>query len=123
MQIIEFLAARYSEDEADAKDVHRWDCPYLEPTSALGAACECGVPAKLLADLRVKRRLLADHQLVRATDYDLVGKGDVVLVKRDGCACGETDAGSVGSWPCEDLLIMVQPYASHPDFDPAWRAA
>jgi hypothetical protein len=63
---------------------------------ALSSECECGVRARVLAEVAAKRRILA---LVAPPDPHEVG---------DGCP------------DCAVVYAMLQPYAGRPGFDPAW---
>jgi hypothetical protein len=117
--ITEFLTARYDEEERQANaargilgmeiawhataDLHR-----LSNFTLADAAYVASRPPSLaLADVAAKRAI--------------VKFADVV----DGMA--ETIYQEFSSYPDDEgadlLKILVQPYADHPDFDPAWRVA
>lgn len=71
-------------------------------------------PARVLAEIAAKRRILGRHR-----DYDFPpdpddGPGDYAWTPRCD-TCFET-------WPCPTLLDLAAPYAGHPDYDPAWKA-
>ena len=110
MNLTEFLLARIAEDDAAARvepdgystDGEQWHiaaCGYrmLE----MGEPCCCGVRTRVLAECASKRRVVELHP-------DMLGWCQ-------GCAHE--------SHPCRTLLALAQPYANHPDFDPASRVA
>lgn len=71
-------------------------------------------PARVLAEVEAKRKIIEEHLPVSAFGFadcrscrDLLGPGQM--------------AASANSWPCRTVTLLAQPYADHPDFDPAWR--
>lgn len=70
-------------------------------------------PARVLADIEAKRRLIDLH----------VNDGSATLPSCAVCDVGSHSCGCVGwdEWPCETLKILVQPYSSRPDFNEDWR--
>lgn len=78
------------ESTEDAAHIVRWD------------------PARVLADVDAKRRILAWHS---RTD-------DVFMCGTDGgfvtfCRCG-------GEPPCDTVRLLSSPYRDHPDYQPEW---
>lgn len=65
-------------------------------------------PARVLAEVQAKRLILDVHE---PTGSDLFADGI------RWCATCPRDDG----WPCGTVRTLAQPYADHPDFDPAWR--
>ncbi|MFI1472060.1 DUF6221 family protein [Streptomyces wuyuanensis] len=61
-------------------------------------------PARVLADVEAKRELLRLHTL-------------------NGWVCSTCDNGEVpgDGYPCPTLRLLALPYASHADYDEAWR--
>lgn len=83
-----------------------WDCEgatslsVAEPTSAHMARHD---PARVLADVESKRRVVALHDA-----WDTEDSGQM--------------APAYWEAPVEAILCaLAQPYADHPDFDPSWR--
>jgi hypothetical protein len=119
--ITEFLTARYDEEEAQARSaianrarahVHPGD----KGPQTFGPV-DISDDANL-GDMAIGAEyVLADVAAKRA----IVKFADVV----DGMA--ETIYQEFSSYPDDEgadlLKILVQPYADHPDFDPAWRVA
>lgn len=115
MGLVEFLTARYYEDEAIARAVpfehyeaveYLWETKYLQLTcdnGETGATSEMNAhiadhaarhdPARVLADIAAKRRLLESHD-------DALLEGDEVSMWMARC--------------------LAAPYADHPDYNPAW---
>lgn len=58
-------------------------------------------PPRVLAEVASKRSILGEH-----------------LIGNDRC---DEYATSILDAPCPTILALAQPYADHPDFDPAWR--
>lgn len=72
-------------------------------------------PARVLAEVDAKRRLLTVHQ--RDTSYSFSGcitcdAGD------NSCGCM---GGSAYDYPCETLRVLALPYADHPDYREEWK--
>lgn len=113
MSITEFLLARIAEDEAvavAAEPHEEWISVGKIEDSGMGTADGEHVarwsPARVLAECEAKRRIVELHS------------GDAEW-------CGWTQGGDgthadMGD-DCDTLLALAQPYADHPDFDPAWR--
>jgi hypothetical protein len=92
-------------------------------------------PARVLAEVSSKRAILDLHKPCHVegdpwscTDghYGSEGLGlDGAQPARCGVCWGdEWDMGGgpqLMASPCPTLLAVAQPYADHPDFDPAWR--
>lgn len=119
MEITEFLADRYDEEEAEVRRlldqspmpyrhkgiaVEVWSNPdYSDEGMSLS-------PERMLAEITSKRTILALHPNVNDGDCGL-------------CAHGPVFGGRNPSvWPCETILALAQPYAGHSDFSPRWRA-
>lgn len=108
MTITEFLTARLDEDEHQARLTieNRTSSParaLLGPTDIFGHMEV--QPEHVLADIAAKRAIVALHSEGTMACYwshdsmEMHGPGEV----------------------CDTLQALVQPYAEHPDFDPAWR--
>lgn len=81
----------WDETRPDYEHIVRWD------------------PARVLAEVTAKRRVLARHAQCGQPE-----PGDGYCD-----AIGYATARAVGA--CPELLDVAAPYADHPDFDPAWR--
>lgn len=91
MNLVEFLLARIAEDEAAADTTHYQYCGVnddMGPTK-----CDCGIPARLLAECDAKRRIIA----IAAEVIDLA---DVML---------------------DVLKALALPYADHANYRVEWR--
>lgn len=124
-ELVRFLQARFTEDAARQQDIweqwHHRDCEALPqvlyPDRETGA-CDCGVPARVLAEVEAKRQVLNAHPSTR----------DVVTVSPDGahgfgCAtCHQDEGVIVGDGWCVTLRALASVYASHPDYRAEWRA-
>jgi hypothetical protein len=107
---VAFLNTRLDGDACNAAHIHAVRCashgyspgedgPHYAPWR-----CDCGVPARVLADVQAKRAILAEHErrskLIADGYYDDYAE----LVDLN--------------WL---ISLLAQPYADHPGFDPAWR--
>ena len=107
MTLTEFLEAHFAEDEAEQIDYDRngprgWHDARCDLVGSEGTrACDCGIPARVLAECAAKRRII---------DATRAGFPD-----EDRYSMGWHDARL---WV---LRFLVQPYADRPDFDQAWR--
>ena|SRR5690606_20281138 len=102
MTITEFLTARYDEEEAVAR-------------AALGSPRRNGKThaRRVLADIAAKRRLVELCATWRADgERHVAGRDAMSIAARTQAITAETV-----------LRALAQPYADHPDFDPAWRVA
>lgn len=77
-------------------------------------------PARVLADIEAKRRLLEMHRpvvLQRVVDGGSLDTQDVVACEYD------TDPDGVDwvDFPCETLHLLALPHAGHPDYREDWR--
>lgn len=77
-----------------------------EVSSGVGAHIVRWDPARVLAECEAKRRIVEEHG----------AKGEL---HRYCQTCGGTDYPV--DWPCDTLRLLALPYASHPDYDPAWQ--
>jgi len=64
-------------------------------------SCNCGEPARVLADITAKRRILEEHAPGRDR-------------------CDEHDA-SFRTIPCPTILALATVYADHPDYHEEWE--
>lgn len=94
--LVEFLRARLDED---VEQVRNWGCDCLvEGFTASDHGVSCQV--RVLAEVEAKRRILE--------------------LKPPNSKFSDYDGGCRSTW--EDVLWeLAQPYADHPDFDPAWK--
>lgn len=141
MDLTDFLLARIAEDEKTARAaeghrtfdgtgivVGRRESVTLPSTVAAHIARHD--PARVLADCAAKRAIVELHRPEeRVTGY----RGNEHIREWQCPSCGgagpDEDAGGnlfLDIWhdraPCDTLLALAQPFAGHPDFDPAWRA-
>ena len=132
MTLTEFLTARLDEDEAEALYVTgdyahhatEWKCwstgvldtgaPWPDGSHALGDGPLVyhiirWDPARVLAEVAAKRAILerVDDQEQPLSDghWESTGYDEYWVADREP----------------ELLRLLAQPYASHPDFDPAWK--
>lgn len=115
--LVQFLRARLDEDAERQQGTEAWhhrDCESLPDGDYPTFACNCGVPARVLAEVDAKRRLLTVHK--RDTTYS--------FSRCITCDAGDNSCGCMGGsaydYPCETLRILALPYAAHPDYRPKW---
>lgn len=111
--LVEFLRARLAEDEAQQQDSstrwHRKDCEavpdVLYPDRDTGE-CDCGVPARILAEAAAKREILA-YAMRRVSCGDAHPQED--MYHPDGHTSMVL------------LRLLALPYATHPDYCEEWK--
>lgn len=119
VDLVEFLTARLDEDEAVARDFvpEEIEFPSMERQRYIHALKRWVVlydPARVLADVKAKRAVLALHH---PSLENRIGMEPYCV----GCWEGGGQDGAM-LWPCDTIRIVAGVYADHPDFDPAWRA-
>ena len=132
--LTEFLLARIAEDERDGWEVHIQGCPSVRDVPF---PCDCGYPARVLAECEAKRRIVGLHagqvENVEWFDAPKVGKAEVCPscrpaeptiwnppVGQAGIRPDDFVASYVLS-PCPTLRALALPYADHPDYREEWR--
>lgn len=124
MGITEFLTARYDAEDAIARrHAHRftndqqriWNGPGQYPVMT-GLA--------LMQDVAAKRAIVALHPVYEYHQTANPWREKKTYLHCDTCGDPQGwDQQEPVDWPCPTLLALAQPYAEHPDFDPAWRTA
>ncbi|MCU1677720.1 MAG: hypothetical protein JWM93_2478 [Frankiales bacterium] len=97
MTIVEFLEARIAEDEASADHIHADDC-----RPRLGFPCDCGYPARVLAECAAKRAVISE---IEGMELQIDGEW------------------GVGKWTMDmstPLRAFAAVYADHPDYRAEW---
>lgn len=121
-ELVEFLRARYDEDEAVAQDALNDVVPFHTAIQRLYQGgwhsersahhIDRQAPARVLAEVEAKRRIVDHHARIPDLDGDPLG---------DGCAvCTDVGPDAQG-WPCQTLRLLALPFDYHPDHDEAWR--
>ncbi len=114
MDIVDFLAARISEDEAAARKLLT---DPLVPESAQW------YERRLLQECEAKRRLLGIIESARQAGLA------ALLTSADPDAADQGADGDVPwipeviDWTTQSLHALAVPYSDHPDFHAAWRLA
>ena len=107
MTLVEFLSARLDEDEAAAQEVHLVACE-IHPQGMEDTWCTCPIPARVLAEVEAKRRIVEEHSDTKEDVHECQGYID--------------DRRSVAIWEhCPTLRLLALPYADHPDYDEEWK--
>lgn len=138
VDLVEFLTARLDEDEQTALaaspgpwrpgEEHDDVIAVDDITVAEGFALSgrqlratvdhiaCHDPARVLAEVDAKRRLVELH----STPHTVV---DGFCVEEGGPCThrGEDECTLCGETPCATLRLLALPYAGHADYDEAWR--
>ena len=97
----DFLLARIAEDEAHAGDFHSiMACDLTAGDWMVSGECDCGYPARVLAECETKRRIIGDLEsmYMRVRGDGVVADGHFVL------------------------RAIALPYADHPDYREEWQA-
>ena len=104
--LVQFIRARLDEEAeaaeaADKQEVSwRWDPDAESPVERHIARYD---PVRVLAEVYVKRRIVAEHDTFRWEIGDRVH-----------------DCQWVPEWPCTTLRLLALPYVTHPDFLVEW---
>lgn len=113
--LVEFLLARISEDEADARDTEplpEW-AVFDHDVSGWREA------PRVLAECDAKRRVITEHSLLtnplEAKDYCRM------CVSPYGFAAEHPTPGTGQTFPCLTLRALALPYADHPDYREEWK--
>ena len=107
MTLAEFLLARIAEDEGEP--YHRWDCDKFNvyDYGLRQGDCDCGGPARVLAECEAKRRIVAKAQ-----------RADKAFERHI------QPATSAASFALTEVLgYLAAPFRDHPDYDPAWEVS
>ncbi|WP_432091049.1 DUF6221 family protein [Streptomyces sp. NRRL F-5630] len=120
--LIAFLRARLDEDEAAARAAKPgpWSADGgavygIHPTDGVVDYSESAAhiarhdPARVLAEVEVKRALLELHHEVEDPQE-----------MQDFCAACDV-TGTYPEYPCRTLRLLALPYSSHPGYDESWR--
>ncbi|MGP4085473.1 DUF6221 family protein [Streptomyces sp. KR55] len=75
-------------------------------------------PARVLAEIDAKRRILAEHQPDRFGDCTTCAGPEDFDDDADG---HRTWSRSAKPFPCPTLRLLALPYADHPDYREEWR--
>jgi hypothetical protein len=152
IEIGEFLNARLDEDEQMAQAAsaglpwragtksdglpsrNEWDLDLVYQYPDESGVVQCSPeeaphiarhdPARVLAEVAAKRRIVEIHQRKVSDGYP-----DVIVCSE----CGPTDDErwrvqkweqyQGGAWPCRTLRLLASVYAEHADYNPSWRPA
>ncbi|MFH9610440.1 DUF6221 family protein [Streptomyces sp. NPDC017448] len=69
-------------------------------------------PARVLAEVEAKQRIIECHEPWTAAN------GDIICGR---CGREHVDGRPGGHFPCQTLRLLALPYAAHPDYQDAWR--
>jgi hypothetical protein len=108
-ELVEWQRAQLDEDERVARAAERyWHGVRIESaTAAEEDHARRHDPARVLAEVDAKRRILDEHPRCPCS------------AKCTACAtCGD---GSI--WPCQTIRLLALPYADRPEYRNGWRPA
>lgn len=108
MTLTDFILARIAEAEAVARRAGE-GLTALNATGVQVMGVEVYSPARVLAECKAKRRIVALHRV----EEDSWGGHCVECAYR-------YSAGP--EWPCQTLLHLASIYNDHPDFQPEWSS-
>ncbi|MGV8972236.1 MAG: DUF6221 family protein [Rhodoglobus sp.] len=121
MTLTEFMEARIADDEAAQVDHddygprgwHDFRCDLVASEGYRN--CDCGIPARVLAECAAKRAILAEHELGKAGYVGCTVEND------PECMCCSHGGEYPGGWPCATLDALLSVYTEHPDYREEWR--
>lgn len=103
--LVGFVLDRLAEDQHSADDLHSLSCDLL--SDSWPVVCDCGQPARVLADVAAKRRIV---EMVSPWHED----------HPDGLP-NTSGSGSYGEAWADVLRLLALADAGHPDYRPEWR--
>lgn len=134
MTITEFLTARLDEDEAETWVIVPYDCApgCCAPEGWVGRQCQWCDSMPVYGGTRdaiveiAQEHAETVHQRSRVL-ADIAAKRAILALHDDELA-DEVESGDASAHGADLMHRMVisalaQPYAEHPDYDPAWRTA
>lgn len=114
-ELVQFLRARLGEGERCQQDPfnqwHHPDCEYLPSGGTPTFPCNCGVPARVLADVEAKRGVVARYE------FACREAGRLALTEEEREVWVQV-AGALQS--C--VLRFAAIHDDHPDYRAEWRA-
>lgn len=111
--LVSFLLARAAEREEDADSWHRGDCTSVAEHAPPFAACDCGVPARVRAEVRAVREVVELHTPTERAGLHLCP----VCVSWEVWVCQEPgEALPLDEAPCDTARRLAAPHADHPDY-------
>ncbi|GHB55613.1 hypothetical protein GCM10010331_49310 [Streptomyces xanthochromogenes] len=125
--LVQFIRDRLDEDASRASNWHDLECEIHTHlgtglvaavaasrmfADAPGAVCDCGGPARVLADVEAKRLLLAEHL---PSPYPMANSSKAY------CDCQAQDGVVYETYPCLTARLLALPYADHSDYREEWR--
>jgi hypothetical protein len=113
--LVAFLRAQLDATAAGADRIHDHDCYSLADRYVVPDPCDCGVPARVLADVKAKRRLVAMH-VPRGVEG-----GPPYRWTCRFCDDAPVPWEAYGTWPCETLRLLALPFADREGYDETWR--
>lgn len=150
MTLVEFLEARLADDEQPTWELVPYECEpgCCAPAGYVGHRClicrdtsfggtveaitaiaeehdeSIHRRARVLAECAAKRKVIDLHRMALGDGTEFKRGGFWEQVQVVGCVnctvCSITGDVCIIEGPCETLLALAAPYASHEQFDPAW---
>jgi hypothetical protein len=125
--LIAFLRARLDETAERAPRTHLSECATTADWYYGGTSdCDCGEPARVLADVDAKRRIIDEHAIVHR-NIGWLADGDEEYGEIPVCGrCVPKHShysrrADVPEGWCRTLRLLALPYADHPDYRAEWR--
>lgn len=119
--LTDFLLARIAEDEAARDDVHHERCGLVlcSDCTAGPFPCDCGRPARVLAECEAKRRIADQHlDNVNAVTAYRSPQWVAAMTEQDRVHAQKAEARCAATERV--VLALAQVYRSHPAFDTRW---
>lgn len=113
MTLVKFVYARIAEDETAARSASLRDFWGDGPSD--GAHIARWLPARVLAECEVKRRIVDEHKPTKPKYSTRMERGCLTC----GTAQGWDDRANEAN--CNTLRLLALPYADHPEFREEWR--
>lgn len=126
-----WLLEQIAKVEAAAPLVHHRECATASDWYFGGeSVCDCGIPARVLAECEAQRRIIALHAMLTQPETEIVTTdGGAATVRMTGrteyscVACG--DSYDERQWhldeACETLYLLTLPFADRAGYREEWR--
>lgn len=113
-ELVEFLQARISEDEADALAIQNCEWFNGVESDAETQVLRLADPDRVLAECEAKRRIIERAEEVTQDWLGSFSEWNYTAAELDSFIGQSDDLGH------SILLALAQPYRDHPDFKPEW---
>ncbi len=115
--LVEFLVARYAEEENAAHEIlDRRGAAFIVTMFAKNSEIPDKFARRVLAEVAAKRRIIDEHPITTGWDGDGCDR-PICLT----CSTTDQSGGLDGDpYPCRTLRLLASPYADHENYRAEW---